>query len=796
MDIVLLGKSTAIMVGERGSIFKTLDGGSWGSWTGEAALTIEDLIAIDVVDATHVVAVGMQGKILKGTIKVAPERIRTIADQTIPEDFSSYVIANLDTIFSDVDTPNLIFATEADAKISASLVGSELHLSAVPDSFGTANVIVSATDDNPATVSDTIVLTINSLNDAPVLADLPDISFTEDGSTQLWMNQYVTDVDHDTTEISFTANVTNAAPYSASVRIIRGLSGNIIMNVGEGDLVISIDTGTNVATFAATTDSSGEFTVVFTATDDSSAADTDTMMVTVSPHNDAPVVVLPIADKSILEDSQNNLLVADLNPIFQDIDSPALSYIASAGISLAVSISNDSLFATPAADFYGDVEVVVTATDGGLASVSDAFIVSVESINDPPVLSSLPDISFPEDSSASLRLNPYVTDVDHDTTAISFAAEVVGSSVLVASVDAGTHIVTFTPSADSSGQFTVVLAATDDSAATNTDTLSVVVTPVNDAPSTFTLFAPSNNTNITISSANLQDSLVFRWQAAQDVDGDSLRYGMELTGFLGVAITDMSIADTQYVVYNTEIVDHMQAAGQVSIAGTWTVYATDGTDTTRAFTEPALLIIGLGLLDLTPPAAPKNLIAEVGDGQVTLTWNPNTESDFLRYRVYGGTTPATIQLVDSTSLITDTTRTIANLTNGTTYYYAVTAVDGALNESDFSNEVSATPAVVSITNRNLGIPDEFALHPNYPNPFNPQTTVQFDLPEATTVTLFVFDLLGREVVRLEDGHKEPGYHQVAWDAKDHGGRSVPSGIYIARLATPEYTKSIKMLLLK
>jgi hypothetical protein len=93
-------------------------------------------------------------------------------------------------------------------------------------------------------------------------------------------------------------------------------------------------------------------------------------------------------------------------------------------------------------------------------------------------------------------------------------------------------------------------------------------------------------------------------------------------------------------------------------------------------------------------------------------------------------------------------------------------------------------------------PVEFALHPAYPNPFNPATTIRYDLPRASEVSLIVYDLLGREVTRLVAGYLEPGYRQVQWDGCHQIGRSLPSGIYIARLMTLEYTKSIKMVLLK
>ncbi|MFB0516279.1 MAG: T9SS type A sorting domain-containing protein [Candidatus Neomarinimicrobiota bacterium] len=95
-----------------------------------------------------------------------------------------------------------------------------------------------------------------------------------------------------------------------------------------------------------------------------------------------------------------------------------------------------------------------------------------------------------------------------------------------------------------------------------------------------------------------------------------------------------------------------------------------------------------------------------------------------------------------------------------------------------------------------GAPRSMALHRAYPNPFNPSVTIRYDLPATSQVTLTLFDLQGREVVRLVEGYIKPGYHQTQWNGRDASGLAVPSGIYIARLMTPEYSKSIKMLLLK
>jgi hypothetical protein len=90
-----------------------------------------------------------------------------------------------------------------------------------------------------------------------------------------------------------------------------------------------------------------------------------------------------------------------------------------------------------------------------------------------------------------------------------------------------------------------------------------------------------------------------------------------------------------------------------------------------------------------------------------------------------------------------------------------------------------------------GIPDKFELSANYPNPFNPSTTIGFDLPEAAKVRLAVYDMLGREVALLADEERPAGQHSVRFDA----GR-LSSGMYIYRLQAGSFTQTKKLMLLK
>ena len=80
------------------------------------------------------------------------------------------------------------------------------------------------------------------------------------------------------------------------------------------------------------------------------------------------------------------------------------------------------------------------------------------------------------------------------------------------------------------------------------------------------------------------------------------------------------------------------------------------------------------------------------------------------------------------------------------------------------------------------IPTTYELSQNFPNPFNPATTIRYGLPKAERVTLKIYNLLGAEVATLvNDEPKAAGYHAAIWDGRDGNGRVVASGVYVYRL---------------
>lgn len=96
-------------------------------------------------------------------------------------------------------------------------------------------------------------------------------------------------------------------------------------------------------------------------------------------------------------------------------------------------------------------------------------------------------------------------------------------------------------------------------------------------------------------------------------------------------------------------------------------------------------------IDAVPPDPPEGLTTFASDGIATLEWNKNSESDVSKYRIFAGTSANPTILLDSTTAITDTTKTFTNLANDTTYYFRLTAVDFLGNESGYSDDKSATP---------------------------------------------------------------------------------------------------------
>jgi flagellar hook assembly protein FlgD len=90
----------------------------------------------------------------------------------------------------------------------------------------------------------------------------------------------------------------------------------------------------------------------------------------------------------------------------------------------------------------------------------------------------------------------------------------------------------------------------------------------------------------------------------------------------------------------------------------------------------------------------------------------------------------------------------------------------------------------------------FKLKQNFPNPFNPVTTLQYDLPENANVNITIYDMMGRQVKTLVNGSQNAGYKSIQWNATNNAGQPVSAGLYLYTIKAGKYRQTKKMVLLK
>jgi hypothetical protein len=134
-----------------------------------------------------------------------------------------------------------------------------------------------------------------------------------------------------------------------------------------------------------------------------------------------------------------------------------------------------------------------------------------------------------------------------------------------------------------------------------------------------------------------------------------------------------------------------------------------------------------------------------------------------------------------------------------TYFWKVIAYS-----TDESQTVTSAGTITTLMTNPLAvesgqtsdIPTEFALLPNHPNPFNPETTITWHLPRDADVKLVVYNSLGQQVKIIANSNLAAGVHTAIWDATNEYGELVSSGLYFCRLVAGENVHLIKMILMQ
>ncbi len=141
-------------------------------------------------------------------------------------------------------------------------------------------------------------------------------------------------------------------------------------------------------------------------------------------------------------------------------------------------------------------------------------------------------------------------------------------------------------------------------------------------------------------------------------------------------------------------------------------------------------------------------------------------------------------------------KVVSSLGSGT-YYWRVQAVTSDGKYSGYSKTGAfVISGVTAVDNETNVIPKTYEVSQNYPNPFNPSTVIKYGLPEASFVTIKIYNMLGQEVKTLVAGDKEAGSYRIQWNGDDNYGNKVSSGAYIYRIVAGSFVQARKMVLLK
>jgi len=204
--------------------------------------------------------------------------------------------------------------------------------------------------------------------------------------------------------------------------------------------------------------------------------------------------------------------------------------------------------------------------------------------------------------------------------------------------------------------------------------------------------------------------------------------------------------------------------------------------------------------DMARPVYPKGIEAEAGDSIVSLSWRSNPEPDLWWYAVYrgdsSGFSPSESTLIAQVG--GEPAYVDSQVIYGKTYYYRVSAVNSKGYGSGYSQEVEGKTGVKGREEERF--PTKFNLSQNWPNPFNSNTAISYQVlaisGQQSAVSLKIYNILGQEIKTLIDEKQAPGYYSVLWDGTNQKESGLPSGVYLYRLKAGRFSQTRKMLLIR
>ncbi|MDF3128288.1 Ig-like domain-containing protein [Kiritimatiellaeota bacterium B1221] len=625
-----------------------------------------------------------------------------VADFAVNEDAADTVI-NLTDLFSDVEDADAdltftIASNNNPSLLAASVNGGtdELTLAYQANQNGTATVTVRATDSGALFVEDSFTVTVNIVNDTPTVDNaVADFAVNEDAAdTVLDLTSIFSDVEDADADLTYTVESNNnTSLVTASV------------NVGNDELTLDYQD-----------DQNGTATIRIRATDSGALFVEDVFTVTVNDVNDNPTLTNAVADYTVDEDAADTVL--DLTSIFSDVedaDSDLIYTVESNNnatlIAASVNATSDELTLAYLSNQNGSATLTIRATDAGALFIEDTFTVTVNAVNDTPAVdNAVADFAVDEDAADTvLDLTGIFSDVEDADGDLIYSVEANNNtSLLTASVNAGSDELTLNYQTNQFGTATVTVRATDSGALFIEDTFTVTVNSVNDIPAVDNAVA---DFTVDEDAANTVFDLTHIFSDIEDAD-TALTYTVESNNNTGLvttlvnAGTDELSLDYQANQNGTAVITvRATDSGALFIEDSFTVTVNAVNDTPTvsnavadyAVDEDAVdTVFDLTLLFSDIEDADSDLIytVESNNNTTLLTTSVDAGSDELTLDYLDnqfGTATITVRATDSGSLFVEDSFTVTvNAVNDTP------VVSNAV--ADFTVNEDATDTVLDLTN--------------------------------------------------------------------------------------------------
>ena len=596
------------------------------------------------------------------------------------------------------------------------------------DFFGADSFQYSISDGNGGLDTAMVRVTVNNINDRPTAVN-DDATTNED--TQVTINVLANDSDVDGDALTV-SDVTQPA------------NGTVTNN--GSDVTYTPNSGYN-----------GSDTFDYVASDGNGGLDTATVTVTVNSVNDRPVAVDDNATTD--EDTQVTIdvLANDSDP---DGDALTVSDVTQ-GTHGSVTINIDSTVTyTPDANYNGSDSFTYVASDGNGGTDTATVTVTINAVNDRPVAVN-DTTNTDEETAVVINVLANDSDVDGDALSVSSVTSPANGSV----VNNGTNV-TYTPNTNFTGTDTFDYVASDGNGGLDTATVVVTVLNVNDKP-----------VAVDDSASLYEDNSITINVVSNDTDADN--DVLVINGVGTPSNGSATKASDSTVTYSPN--------ANFFGADSFAYYVSDGNGG---------LDTGMVYIDVMPINDPPEIVGlpaviDMETNQCTNLYMKDYESDVdtpdsLLTWSFSVSDPAISYSYDEQ---TDSLTICSSDIEGTFYLYATLTDDSSASDTDTITINVSGPS--SIVDQLQGIPKKYMVAQNFPNPFNPVTTIVYGLPQPGEVRIEVYNIAGQRVMILQDGFKSAGYHKVTFDAT-----RLSSGLYFYRVQAGKFMKVMKMILMK